>query len=434
MNNISRAKEAESEYRRGLLLEYQGNLIQAIGCYRRALRIFPDLDERSMVLNLTEKQRYRRDLYYFNINSEDELVDSIYESTSSSILDERNQFSESITNTNNRSNIQVSLQHFFLVRKNFLNSMKSDSMLNIIQLLDIDKWDRMDISTATKSINCYSTYLILNPLIFGEIMLYLDTFSCGILSTTCKYFNYLVKTSWIWEYKCHCIWGNSIWSSTFINSSTISKHYYYMLYLNHPRIRYDGIYISRCSYFRKIPESGNIHLDDIQRQRYMCDFSIIQVTYYRYLLFIANTNIVLILRSSQNPIDVVKYMKSHKLVSKYLQLVNIKDNLDLQIKLEDNDINNLIIGTWSFKSHEICKSEDSSDIIVRYKEYPTIINEVSFKIQGSDTNKSNGYLKYTEFKMTKINGYYSDSTYLCIDNNHFRSFEFYRIRSYRHLY
>ncbi|KAL7069152.1 TPR repeat-containing protein [Cryptosporidium serpentis] len=434
MNNISRAEEAANEYRRGLLLEYQGDLIQAIGCYRRALRIFPDLDERNMVLNLTEKQRYHRDSYYFNIDSEDELVDSIYKSASNNILDEKNQSSKSITDANNKSNIQVSLQHFFLVRKKFLNSMEPKYMSKIIQLFDINKWGRMDISTAAKSINCYSVYLILNPLIFGEVMLYLDAFSCGILSTTCKYFNYLVKTSWIWEYKCHCIWGNSIWSSTFINSLTVSKHYYYTLYLNHPRIRYDGIYISRCLYFRKIPESGNIHLDDVQRQKYMCDLSIIQVTYYRYLLFIANTNIVLILRSSQNPIDVVKHLKSHKFVSKHLQLVNIKSDLDLQGEFENNDINGLIIGTWSFKPNEICKSENSNCIIVRYKEYPTIINEVSFKIQGSDTNKLNGYLKYTEFKMTKINGHRSDSTYLCVDNNHFRSFEFYRIRSYRHLY
>ncbi|CDJ40856.1 hypothetical protein, conserved [Eimeria tenella] len=90
-----------------------------------------------------------------------------------------------------------------------------------------------------------------------------------------------------------------------------------------PRLRLDGIYISKCVYLRRVRDVGNIHLDDRRRRTLQqlqqqlqqqlrqptgapisqelinnlaANSPVVAVTYYRYLRFLPN-NRVLVLRS-----------------------------------------------------------------------------------------------------------------------------------------
>lgn len=120
----------------------------------------------------------------------------------------------------------------------------------------------------------------------------LDMRALEQLSLVCRGFYICARDPEIWRSACLKVWGKSC--------SKLLKPYtsWRDMFLQKPRVRYDGIYISKTSYIRQGEES----LDGFYRPWQ-------HVEYYRYLRFFPDGQ-VLMLTTPEDPLTVVPHLRT----------------------------------------------------------------------------------------------------------------------------
>eukprot|EP00921_Rhytidocystis_pertsovi_P016338 GHVQ01025830.1.p1 GENE.GHVQ01025830.1~~GHVQ01025830.1.p1 ORF type:complete len:660 (-),score=68.04 GHVQ01025830.1:2090-4069(-) len=142
--------------------------------------------------------------------------------------------------------------------------------------------------------------------VLKALLLFLDAYSVARVESCCVWLReQLHQDSVVWQ---------NLWyrREGMLHAPTVGLGSWKVLYLQAPRIRFDGVYISKCRYLRRVPDVGNIHLDDKSRVSYH-HTPIISVEYYRYLRFLPRANKVLVLRSEveqKNALRALKHVDS----------------------------------------------------------------------------------------------------------------------------
>ncbi|CAO3628295.1 unnamed protein product [Cunninghamella blakesleeana] len=125
--------------------------------------------------------------------------------------------------------------------------------------------------------------------------------SCATVALVCKRFFLLTRSQSLWKYLCEHVYRPphlSLEESKKIQLNHVQRDYngsWLRMYIERPRIRYDGIYIATCHYFRHGTSDSSwnqpIHL----------------VTYYRYLRFFTDGTVLKHV-TTEEPAHVVKLL------------------------------------------------------------------------------------------------------------------------------
>ncbi|TRY96967.1 hypothetical protein DNTS_033574 [Danionella cerebrum] len=119
----------------------------------------------------------------------------------------------------------------------------------------------------------------------------LDLRALEQLSLVCRGFYICARDSEIWRSACLRVWGRSC-------TKTLPFSSWREMFLERPRVRFDGVYISKTSYIRQGEES----LDGFYRAWH-------QVEYYRYLRFFPDGQ-VMMLSTPEDPLSIVPRLRS----------------------------------------------------------------------------------------------------------------------------
>ncbi|XP_053315623.1 F-box only protein 9 [Spea bombifrons] len=119
----------------------------------------------------------------------------------------------------------------------------------------------------------------------------LDLRSLEQLSMVCKGFYICARDPEIWRQACLKIWGRS--SVKLVSYSTWRQ-----MFLERPRVRFDGVYISKTTYIRQ----GEQSLDGFYRAWH-------QVEYYRYMRFFPDGQ-VMMLTTPEEPQTIVPRLRT----------------------------------------------------------------------------------------------------------------------------
>ncbi|XP_077586480.1 F-box only protein 9 isoform X1 [Stigmatopora nigra] len=120
---------------------------------------------------------------------------------------------------------------------------------------------------------------------------HLDMRALEQLSAVCRGFYLCARDPELWRSACQRVWGHSC-----------NKLGHYLswreMFLQRPRVRFDGIYISRTSYIRQ----GEQSLDGFYRPWHHVDF-------YRYLRFFPDGSVIM-LTTPEEPLSVVSRLRT----------------------------------------------------------------------------------------------------------------------------
>ncbi|EDL44268.1 hypothetical protein, conserved [Plasmodium vivax] len=205
------------------------------------------------------------------------------------------------------------------------------------------------------------------------------------------------------------------------------------LLLEYPRIRHDGVYISCVTYIRSLKDIGNIHLDPKDRDRVIYNPCV--VTYFRYLLFINDSNKVLVMRSEVNKKEVLEALKISYNKLKHWDLsvpsdALIKGLIKFQGESENGLVKMVRIGEYTFNESErvieISYPESLSEPF-KYK------NIIQLRLKNY-LSASNNMLKWMSFRiLSKLKLSSSEDT-LNIKNRQYRPFFFFNLNFLSHLF
>lgn len=121
----------------------------------------------------------------------------------------------------------------------------------------------------------------------------LDLASLETVGLVCRGFFIISRDPILWRSICHRAWGGQMnWSS--LDDTTGSSLDWRSIFLEKPRINYDGVYISRTRYIRQ----GDVGFQDLTYRPFHV------VRYYRYLRFFPDGR-VLILTTNEEPDKIV---------------------------------------------------------------------------------------------------------------------------------
>ncbi|CAL1578086.1 unnamed protein product [Knipowitschia caucasica] len=120
----------------------------------------------------------------------------------------------------------------------------------------------------------------------------LDMRALEQLSLVCRGFYICARDPEIWRSACLKVWGKG--------STKLSKPYttWREMFLQKPRVRFDGVYISKISYIRQGEES----LDGFYRPWQ-------QVEYYRYLRFFPDGQVIM-MTTPEDPLTIIPHLKT----------------------------------------------------------------------------------------------------------------------------
>ncbi|SCO70217.1 DNA replication origin binding protein, putative [Plasmodium vivax] len=267
---------------------------------------------------------------------------------------------------------------------------------------------------------------ILTENFFG-IIKFLDFYSLHRFLFSCKGIHSHVSVEG--EYKRLC-------ERNFQNCEEKSRAYgnsFKRLLLEYPRIRHDGVYISCVTYIRSLKDIGNIHLDPKDRDRVIYNPCV--VTYFRYLLFINDSNKVLVMRSEVNKKEVLEALKISYNKLKHWDLcvpsdALIKGLIKFQGESENGLVKMVRIGEYTFNESErvieISYPESLSEPF-KYK------NIIQLRLKNY-LSASNNMLKWMSFRiLSKLKLSSSEDT-LNIKNRQYRPFFFFNLNFLSHLF
>ncbi|PHJ22209.1 tetratricopeptide repeat-containing protein [Cystoisospora suis] len=100
--------------------------------------------------------------------------------------------------------------------------------------------------------------------LLNVLPLYLDAFALTRLSLCCRQLHRLCgsESNSCWKAKCLQLFGHSCLSELRLHNSS-----WHLMYLERPRVRLDGIYVSRCMYMRRVRDVGNLLNESEQERR-----------------------------------------------------------------------------------------------------------------------------------------------------------------------
>ncbi|KAK7930775.1 hypothetical protein WMY93_007170 [Mugilogobius chulae] len=174
-----------------------------------------------------------------------------------------------------------------------------ESKINYSRPTDADKMlGRVTLTFCAPEVELTQTHISVLP---REILMYifrwvvsseLDMRALEQLSLVCRGFYICARDTEIWRTACFKVWGKSC--------VKLCKPYtsWREMFLQKPRVRYDGVYISKTSYIRQGEES----LDGFYRPWQ-------QVEYYRYLRFFPDGQ-VLMMTTPEDPLTIVPQLKT----------------------------------------------------------------------------------------------------------------------------
>ncbi|XP_034041611.1 F-box only protein 9 isoform X2 [Thalassophryne amazonica] len=119
----------------------------------------------------------------------------------------------------------------------------------------------------------------------------LDMRALEQLSLVCRGFYICARDPEIWRSACLKVWGRNC-------TKLVPYKSWREMFLQRPRVRFDGIYISKTSYIRQGEES----LDGFYRAWH-------QVDYYRYLRFFAD-GFIIMLTTPEDPLSIVPRLRT----------------------------------------------------------------------------------------------------------------------------
>ncbi|XP_008320269.1 F-box only protein 9 [Cynoglossus semilaevis] len=140
----------------------------------------------------------------------------------------------------------------------------------------------------------------------------LDMRSLEQLSLVCRGFYICARDPEIWRSACFRVWGRNC-------TKIVPFKSWRVMFLQRPRVRFDGIYISKTTYIRQ----GEQSLDGFYRAWH-------QVEFYRYFRFFPD-GYVLMLNTPEDPLSVVPCLRSRNprmdsVLFGHFRLINEADN------------------------------------------------------------------------------------------------------------
>uniref|UniRef100_A0A6G1SL06 F-box only protein 9 n=1 Tax=Aceria tosichella TaxID=561515 RepID=A0A6G1SL06_9ACAR len=127
----------------------------------------------------------------------------------------------------------------------------------------------------------------------------LDLASLEMLGSVCRGFFLLSRDSSLWRSICYRTWGSKILLNIDQSRPNRKQIDWRQMYLERPRVNFDGIYISRTRYIRQ----GDVGFQDMTYR----PFHVIR--YYRYLRFFPDKR-VLILTTNEEPERIIPIFRN----------------------------------------------------------------------------------------------------------------------------
>ncbi|KAG8581876.1 hypothetical protein GDO81_007831 [Engystomops pustulosus] len=185
------------------------------------------------------------------------------------------------------------------VGKNFIDDANDDSKMS-----DLLSYFQQQLSFQESSLklcqpeyDVTQTHISVLPM---EVLMYifrwvvsseLDLRSLEQLSLVCKGFYICARDPEIWRLACLKVWGRSC-------VKVVPFITWRQMFLERPRVRFDGVYISRTTYIRQ----GEQSLDGFYRAWH-------QVEYYRYMRFFPDGQIIM-LTTPEEPQTIVPRLRT----------------------------------------------------------------------------------------------------------------------------
>ncbi|XP_057309780.1 F-box only protein 9-like [Hydractinia symbiolongicarpus] len=241
-NDVSTEKRAAHLFMEGVRHERNGDVYAAVYFYRQAVHLVPDIE-----FKLAE-----------------------YQITVESFSDDESDDDENIAKLN----------------PNFDTSSELDSITKTFGCLHVSNLCSPRLPQQTTHISKLPTELLI-LIIKWVVSKDLDISSLERLSLVCKWFYACARDEELWKLVCVRAWG--------IHCSDVHLYHnsWRMMFIEKPRVRYNGLYISKNSYIRY----GAPSLDSCYKPCYL-------VEYYRYLRFFTDGTI-LVYTSADDPQQVV---------------------------------------------------------------------------------------------------------------------------------
>ncbi|EWC75112.1 hypothetical protein C923_04217 [Plasmodium falciparum UGT5.1] len=266
---------------------------------------------------------------------------------------------------------------------------------------------------------------------FYTIIKFLDFYSMHRFLFLCKSISSLISLENEYKRLCYINLINCKEKCKLYGNSY--KRFNELLLLEYPRLRFDGVYISCVTYIRSLKDIGNIHLDPKDRDRVIYNPCV--VTYFRYLLFLNESNKVLIARSELNKKDVIEVFRiTYRKVQNWDLSLKCDELIKHLIKFHNECENNLVkmirIGEYNYNPNEKIIEIQYPELLNDPFKYKNIIKLRLQNYLGGNNNM----LKWVSFKIvSKIKMDYSEDT-LNIKNKQYKSFYFFNLKFLSHLF
>ncbi|CAO1434550.1 unnamed protein product [Diamesa serratosioi] len=323
-------KEATEYFRQGIALEQQGKVFEALPFYRKAVNLVPDIEYRTYEAN----QQQNEDL----------------STIKSDTLGKSNNLKE---NKNDNKDIHSILEDF---EKSI--ALTSNHICYSSNTAGTISTGGIHISSLPLEV----MLLILKWVVSNQ----LDFRSLESFAGVCKGFFLISRDTDIWKTACKKVWGNVLLNEEFSSWRN--------MYINKPRVNYNGCYISKITYQRY---GENSFQDQYYRPVQM-------VEYFRIIRFLPNGKL-LMFTSADN------IQKSINKIKNFSSAFEMPEILSGSYKFEDNFITIII------------KKHRSKKINKRKPEQHSEKDLLSFfiKLQIGSTRKMNfNKLLWLEYSLT----------------------------------
>lgn len=285
-----------------------------------------------------------------------------------------------------------------------------------------------------------------SDIFIDHVFPYLDVFSVINLGSTCTYLQIVTNASLQWVSRIERKFGSIPDDWELINQYNGSYRRYFV---EKACLRFDGVYVSKCVYYRRVRPIGNIHLtEDEKRTRKNESTTLIPVCYFRFLLFLPNCNRCLCMRSEASLPEVINVLKRCRSVLGGQKSVRQSSDLTLLVDYcgsltsdESKKVRQVVVAECCFRPLK----DDGEDnrclgtVKLRYFEpsnfnltrYLTIADLALFHHTSSSRPRYNAVLSWRNLTVT-TEAYGDRPEHRCgipLDSSHFKPFTFCRIRS-----
>ncbi|CAB5183345.1 hypothetical protein RhiirA1_437376 [Rhizophagus irregularis] len=296
----------------------------------------------------------------------------------------------------NKQKDTINLENSTLIP--LIEESKNDGLINsfrntILDLLPLNPTKKIHISKLPNElIICILKQLILT----GDV----NSLENGF-ALVCKKFFLLSRDSSIWHLLCEKFYCNNVNNHKELIQICVNAHGndWRRMYIERPRVRLDGVYISKCKYLRP-GLAENTWIQPIHL-----------VTYYRYIRLFSDGSCITLL-TTKEPSKVVKNF------DKFVHMLKISKKFK-----------NFMIGYW-----KVIKNDDDTDDISRKnqviieandKDLPKFTFHLKFDLKSTSIGKFN---KLSWIEYYSVNNLTTEKIELLLKNEN--NFYFSKVKSY----